>query len=100
MAAALWTDPELEAGVTLDGVVAVVDAHNIQRQLGAPAAAGVAAANEAQQQIAFADVVLLNKVLQCVRIVGAPPARGEVDEVLISKRRLDKDMKGTSAYRV
>lgn len=66
MAAALWTDPELEAGVTLYGVVTVVDARNIRRQLAAPPAAAAAAAagttNEAQQQIAYADVILLNKV--------------------------------------
>ena len=76
MAAALWTDAELESSVCLDAVVAVVDAKNIRRQLAdRPGAAGgsygggeTAAAqggegvNEAAQQVAFADVVLLNKV--------------------------------------
>ena len=57
---ALWTDKELEAGVTLDAVVTVVDASRIGRQLAAPPAAS--AANEAEQQIAHADLVLLNKV--------------------------------------
>ena len=57
---ALWTDKELEAGVTLDAVVTVVDASRVARQLSAPPAA--TAANEAEQQIAHADLVLLNKV--------------------------------------
>ena len=60
VAAALWTDKELEAGVTLDAVVTVVDASRIDRQLAT--APLVSAANEAEQQIAHADVVLLNKV--------------------------------------
>ncbi len=69
VAAALWTDPELEAGVCLDGVVTVVDARHISRQLVAAVGeaagtehGGPAAVNEAQRQIAYADVVLLNKV--------------------------------------
>ncbi len=60
MVTALWTDRELEAGVTLDAVVTVVDASRIARQLAALPAAS--AANEAEQQIAHADLVLLNKV--------------------------------------
>ena len=61
VAAALWTDRELEAGVTLDAVVTVADASRLDGQLAA--APAVSAANEAEQQIAHADVVLLNKVL-------------------------------------
>eukprot|EP00955_Chlamydomonas_euryale_P045526 353182-Chlamydomonas_euryale.AAC.18 len=63
VAAALWTDEELEAGVQLDGMVVVVDAINIDRQLNDPRPEGVA--NEAQVQVAYADVVLLNKVTRC-----------------------------------
>ena len=63
MAQALWTDPELEAGVTLDGVVTVVDARHVLAQLAAPPADAAAVANEAQQQVAYANVVLVNKVL-------------------------------------
>jgi G3E family GTPase len=60
VAAALWTDPALESTVCLDAVVTVVDARNALRQLrGRRADGGV---NEAQQQVAFADVVLLNKM--------------------------------------
>lgn len=59
VAAALWTDAELESGVCLDGVVTVVDARHISSQLAAVRSSG--AVNEAQQQIAYADVVLLNK---------------------------------------
>mmetsp|Transcript_3340 Transcript_3340/g.8417 ORF Transcript_3340/g.8417 Transcript_3340/m.8417 type:complete len:549 (+) Transcript_3340:1-1647(+) len=60
VATALWTDPELEAGVCLDAIVTVVDGHNIQRQLEAEKTDG--AVNEAQQQIAYADVVMMNKM--------------------------------------
>lgn len=56
----LWTDEELEAAVVLDGVVAVVDGRNVARQLGEARPGG--AANEAQLQVALADVILLNKV--------------------------------------
>lgn len=60
VAAALWTDEEVEAGVQLDSMVVVVDAINIDRQLNDPRPEGIA--NEAQVQIAYADVILLNKV--------------------------------------
>ena len=57
----------------LDAVVTVVDSKNILRQLAdasSPAeggsgdgnASGTEGVNEAQQQVAFADVILLNKV--------------------------------------
>ena len=61
VAAALWTDDELEAAVHLDAIVTVVDAKNIQRQLEQQGSHD--AANEAQKQIAYADTVLLNKVI-------------------------------------
>ncbi len=77
---AFWLDEGLNAGLYLDGVVAVVDAVNLERELAAaPAHCGgaggrgsgggfAAAMGEAAQQIACADVVLLNKQvgLRCV----------------------------------
>ena len=69
VAAALWTDTELQSSVCLDNIVTVVDAHNLRRQLTETRPLG--AVNEAEQQIAYADVILLNKVpventlLQC-----------------------------------
>ena len=60
VAAALWTDAELGSAVCLDSIVTVVDARNICRQLTEKRPEG--AVNEAQQQIAYADVILLNKV--------------------------------------
>jgi G3E family GTPase len=60
VAAALWTDEDLEAGVQLDCIVTVVDAINIDRQLNDKREDGVA--NEAQVQVAYADIILLNKV--------------------------------------
>jgi len=76
VAKALWTDPELEAGVCLDAIVTVVDAHNIRRQLEAERPAGVV--NEAQQQIAYADVVLVNKV----DLVDAPEMKALEEHIL------------------
>ena len=61
VATALWTDEQLESTVCLDAIVTVADARNVRRQLEEPPAEG-GGANEAQQQVAFADVVLLNKV--------------------------------------
>ncbi|KXZ54969.1 hypothetical protein GPECTOR_3g136 [Gonium pectorale] len=60
IATALWTDSELESRVNLDGVVTVVDAVNIDRQLHEPRPRG--AVNEAQLQVAYADIVVLNKL--------------------------------------
>lgn len=59
VAAALWTDAELEAAVCLDCIITVADCRNLRRQLAEPPGEG--GTNEAQQQLAYADVVLLNK---------------------------------------
>ncbi|GFH10756.1 CobW C-terminal domain-containing protein, partial [Haematococcus lacustris] len=63
VAAALWTDEEIEAGVQLDSIITVVDVLNINRQLHEPRGDG--AVNEAQVQIAYADLILLNKIDLC-----------------------------------
>jgi G3E family GTPase len=63
----LWTDEELEAAVVLDGVVAVADGRNVSRQLAETRPGG--AANEAQLQVALADVILLNKVCGVLPLV-------------------------------
>lgn len=52
--------------ICLDCIVTVVDARHVRRQLADPRPDG--GVNEAQQQVAFADVVLLNKVRR--RLVG------------------------------
>ncbi len=49
IAAALWTDEEVEAGVQLDSIVTVVDGININRQLHDKRAPGTV--NEAQVQV-------------------------------------------------
>ena len=72
VAAALWTDDELEAAVHLDAIVTVVDAKNIQRQLQEHSSAD--SVNEAQKQIAYADSVLLNKV----SLLKGRPSTGRV----------------------
>lgn len=67
--AALWADDAVEPGARLGGVVTVVDALHFLQQLGEAQAA------EAQAQVAYADVVLLNKADLAVR--GAPRARSQ-----------------------
>ena len=58
VATALWTDDEVQAdSICLDAIVVVVDAKNIIRHLDDTRER----INPAQRQIAYADVVLLNK---------------------------------------
>ncbi|BGP13332.1 hypothetical protein JCM10213_001481 [Rhodosporidiobolus nylandii] len=57
---AFWNEPALNLDVALDAVVAVVDAAGIEKQLQDPRPDG--SYNEAQRQVATADVILLNKV--------------------------------------
>ncbi|GAA5864689.1 hypothetical protein JCM3774_006042 [Rhodotorula dairenensis] len=57
---AFWNEPALNLDVSLDAVVAVVDAAGIEKQLREPRPDG--SYNEAQRQVATADVILLNKV--------------------------------------
>jgi G3E family GTPase len=79
VAAALWADPALEAGVALDAVATVVDARLARRQLAERRARGAPA--EAARQVAHADVVLLNKC----DLVGA----AELDAVEAAVRRVN-----------
>ena len=53
IASVFWLDDELESRLRLDGVVTLVDAYHIQKQLKETL--------EASQQIAYADRILLNK---------------------------------------
>jgi len=53
VAQTFFMDPEIKDRLELDGIVTVVDARHFKEQL--------ANAAEAQEQVAFADVVLLNK---------------------------------------
>ncbi|GAA6000666.1 hypothetical protein JCM10207_004600 [Rhodosporidiobolus poonsookiae] len=57
---AFWNEPALNLEVALDAVVGVVDAAGIEKQLRDPRPDG--SYNEAQRQVANADVILLNKV--------------------------------------
>ncbi|GAA5972091.1 hypothetical protein JCM3765_001289 [Sporobolomyces pararoseus] len=57
---AFWNEPALNLEVALDAVVAVVDAKGIEKQIQDPRPDG--SYNEAQRQIATADVILLNKI--------------------------------------
>lgn len=59
IASALWTDEELESELCVDAIVTVVDVTNISKQLTSYRPDGVI--NEAQEQIAYADVVICNK---------------------------------------
>lgn len=55
MAASLWTDPALESEVVLDAIVALADVRHLPRQL-------AGGSKEVARQLAYADMVLLNKV--------------------------------------
>ena len=54
IASLFWLDEALESRLRLDGVVTIVDAYHIQQQLNDT--------EEASQQIAYADRILLNKM--------------------------------------
>ncbi|KAJ2319156.1 COBW domain-containing protein 1 [Coemansia sp. Cherry 401B] len=60
IAAMLWSNEELGSDIRLDGIVTMVDAKNILRQLAESVPTGETM-NEAQKQLAFADRVIVNK---------------------------------------
>eukprot|EP00037_Helgoeca_nana_P002273 m.32852 g.32852 ORF g.32852 m.32852 type:complete len:422 (+) comp12474_c0_seq2:51-1316(+) len=59
IAGMFWLDDELGSQIALDGIVTMVDAKNFLRQVGEVKAGG--AVNEAVQQIASADRIIVNK---------------------------------------
>jgi len=54
-----FTVPEIGAKLRVDGIVTLVDAKHVKTHLETKAVAGIV--NEVEQQIAFADIILLNK---------------------------------------
>ncbi|GAV57449.1 cobW domain-containing protein/CobW_C domain-containing protein [Cephalotus follicularis] len=60
LASVLWLDDQLESAVKLDSIITVVDAKNLRFQL--KGNHDSSSLTEAFLQIAFADVVILNKV--------------------------------------
>ncbi|KAL6190130.1 hypothetical protein ACLB2K_036529 [Fragaria x ananassa] len=60
LASVLWLDDQLESSVKLDSIITVVDAKNLRFQLSENKSSS--SFPEAYLQIAFADVVILNKV--------------------------------------
>ncbi|XP_043687037.1 COBW domain-containing protein 1 isoform X2 [Telopea speciosissima] len=60
LASVLWLDDQLESAVKLDSIITVVDAKNLRLQLNKHS--GSSSFPEAFLQIAFADMVILNKV--------------------------------------
>lgn len=60
VAQTFFVDEDVNAFTTLDGIVTVVDAKHIEQHLDAQKPEG--AENEAVEQVAFADRILLNKV--------------------------------------
>ncbi|KAL1539459.1 COBW domain-containing protein 1-like isoform X4 [Salvia divinorum] len=60
LASVLWLDDQLESDVRLDSIITVVDAKNLRYQL--ESNHDSSSFPEAYNQIAFADVVILNKV--------------------------------------
>lgn len=78
IAATFYEATEEGGALRLDGIIAVVDAARILSQLDEPRAAGVL--NEPLQQVACADVILLNKV----DTVESEAALGAIEERLRS----------------
>ena len=62
LASMFWLDDELESQMHLDAVITIVDAKNILRRVSAQAEKNKTACNEATLQIAYADVLMLNKI--------------------------------------
>lgn len=62
LASMFWLDDELESQMHLDAVITIVDAKNILRRVSAQAEKNKTACNEATLQIAYADVLMLNKM--------------------------------------
>lgn len=69
IASLFWLDEALESRLRLDGVVTLVDAYNVQWQL--------QDTEEAAQQIAYADRILLNKV----DLIDADQQKAAVDSI-------------------
>lgn len=61
LASVLWLDEQLESAVKLDSIITVVDAKNLRFQL-AEHRGSSSSFPEAYFQIAFADIIILNKV--------------------------------------
>lgn len=80
VASTFWTDlGEDDALLTLDGIVTVVDAVNFEADLMRPRESG--AMNETERQVAFADLILVNKVdlLRKAEASGTAPS-ASIDE--------------------
>ncbi|KAJ1783805.1 hypothetical protein LPJ59_006494, partial [Coemansia sp. RSA 2399] len=60
IATMLWSNEELGSDIRLDGIVTMVDAKNVGRQLSEAVPKGETM-NEAQKQVAFADRIIVNK---------------------------------------
>ena len=60
LASVLWLDEQLESAVKLDSIITVVDAKNLRSQLDEHR--DLSSFPEAYFQIAFADIIILNKV--------------------------------------
>ncbi|XP_011018288.1 PREDICTED: COBW domain-containing protein 1 [Populus euphratica] len=76
LASVLWLDEQLESAVKLDSIITVVDAKNLHYQLNK--LQNSSSFPEASLQIAFADVIILNKV-DLVSLGGSGEALKELE---------------------
>lgn len=87
VASTFWTDlGEEDALLTLDGIVTVVDAVNFENDLRRPREAG--AMNETARQVAFADLILINKIDLLHSSVVDPAATSAESRVAQLQERL------------
>lgn len=83
LASVLWLDDQLESSVKLDSIVTVVDAKNLHHQLKGHEESS--SFPEAFHQIAFADIVILNKV----DLVSPEDPQGSVDDLEMEIRKIN-----------
>ncbi|XP_026381176.1 COBW domain-containing protein 1 [Papaver somniferum] len=79
LASILWLDDQLESAVKLDSIITVVDARNLRVQLSEHRDSS--SFPEAFLQIAFADVIILNKVDLVSNEASGPVASRVIEEL-------------------
>ena len=78
VAQTFFVDEDIQKVCYLDAIITVVDARHIEQQLGRDRPEGVE--NEAEEQLAFADRIILNKL-------DLVPERKDVDRIIATLRK-------------
>lgn len=90
IASIFWLDDTLESRLSLDGVITCVDAKNIAMQLRETSSNnGNLGGDEAAQQIAYADRIIVNKIDLLHQESSASEVRSSVDDLLTQIRSIN-----------